>query len=153
MENVVKRPRLSTWQGIKLASTRLLDFGGRSRRSEFWPWFIFVWILEIAIFFLVKGFGEIPLFFLVLFLRLGVCIRRLHDTGHGGTIVMLMALAGIIFHCSYGITDINGHQLLDHNFLIIIGVIYNLLMIYVLIMAMKDSDKRDNRFDVSPKYY
>jgi uncharacterized membrane protein YhaH (DUF805 family) len=73
------------------------NFEGRSGRSEFW-WFVLgVWIAEIIVLLLITavfrgGFGSFLSFivWVVAFLAiLSVAIRRLHDVGQSGWLVLL----------------------------------------------------------------
>lgn len=148
------RPRLGIIEGICLAATRLLDFRGRSRRSEFWPWMISVTLLEnLLIAVLPRQIGFLPIFLLILFLRFAVTVRRLHDTGHSGTIVVVQIIAGILFHARHDITTVKGDELFDGRTMSLFLAIYAIIQAYTFVLALFDSQKDANRFDESPKYY
>lgn len=97
---------------IKTVLNRYVQFSGRARRSEYWYWVLFIFVVNIGIN-LIVGFsgGEGSSFFalilaLVLFIfSLGVLLphfavtaRRLHDTGRSGwwQLVQLIPLIGFI---------------------------------------------------------
>ena len=46
MNNVTAKPQLSFGEAIKLASGRVTDFKGRSRRSEYW-WFMLAFLIGL----------------------------------------------------------------------------------------------------------
>ena len=91
---------------------RFADFSGRARRREFWSWVLFVWIAMFALMILdsmlglggsatgyaeggsvgfnLKG-GLLTLLFAVAALipSLSVSVRRLHDVGKSGWMLLL----------------------------------------------------------------
>lgn len=81
-----------------------VNFTGRARRSEYWFFVLFEFIFLMAAMILdLLFFGEEPSTFyyltaLFFFLpQLAVSVRRLHDTGHSGTQLLLYYLAAIIW--------------------------------------------------------
>ena len=78
----------------------MTNFSGRARRSEFWYWILFIYILQVVLYLLGGLLGRndnafVSLIFsiiaLVLFLAtLAVGCRRLHDTGKSGWIQLLL---------------------------------------------------------------
>ena len=78
----------------------MTNFSGRARRSEFWYWIVFIYILQVVLYLLGGPLGRndnafVSLIFfiiaLVLFLAtLAVGCRRLHDTGKSGWIQLLL---------------------------------------------------------------
>ena len=78
----------------------ITNFEGRSSRSAFWWWMVFIWIIELVVS-LVTGGGRGSGFFallgtlimLVLWLAtLAVGCRRLHDTGKSGWLQLLLLI-------------------------------------------------------------
>ena len=77
-----------------MALRKYADFGGRSRRSEYWYFVLFVVLIEIVLMSIERmlGFGSdgrygmlSSLFALAMFIpHLAVGARRLHDTGRSG---------------------------------------------------------------------
>ena len=97
---------------IFLPLKRFADFGGRSRRREFWAWVLFVWAAMFLLMYLdavlglggsatgyaeggsvgfnMKG-GLLTLLFAAAILvpNLSVSVRRLHDVGKSGWLLLL----------------------------------------------------------------
>ena len=71
-----QRPRLGFLEAIKLASQRLTEIDGRSRRSEFWWWTLLIFLCGILI-----GIPYVGSFVALAqaFLMHAVFSRRLHD--------------------------------------------------------------------------
>lgn len=93
---------MSFIESIKSVFSQYVGFSGRARRSEYWWFALFVFIIEFVLAFLGKmnGAGDIQgmniftiltgIFCLAIFLpSLAVTIRRLHDTGKSGWWVLL----------------------------------------------------------------
>lgn len=90
---------------IKSGFNNYVGFSGRARRSEYWYWVLFVFIVTAALNILSGGdadglFGILSfLFAIAVFLPgLAMAIRRLHDTDRSGWFVLLalIPLVGII---------------------------------------------------------
>ena len=85
---------MSFADAIKTCFSKYVDFSGRARRSEFWYWALFVFLVDIVTNIVDRGVGNMALGSLVglaLFLPgLAVTIRRLHDTGRSGWWVLLV---------------------------------------------------------------
>lgn len=74
---------------VKTVYTNYVNFQGRSGRAEFWWYFLF-YIVAGTILYLINDFLYL-VFVLGSFLpTLGVTVRRLHDTGHTGWLVLLI---------------------------------------------------------------
>ncbi|MBQ8237409.1 MAG: DUF805 domain-containing protein [Oscillospiraceae bacterium] len=76
---------------IKLAFTRYAEFGGRSRRSEYWWFTLFNMIVSFVISAIIPDFAWIWSL-AVLVPGLAICIRRLHDVGKSGWFYLWMLL-------------------------------------------------------------
>lgn len=102
---------------------RAFDFSGRSRRKEYWMFFLFYFIIYIALMVLdmVLGLGFLALVFALAALipNIAVGIRRLHDTDRSGWWLLL-------------------------GFVPIVG----LVLIYFFVL---EGTKGDNRFGPDPK--
>jgi uncharacterized membrane protein YhaH (DUF805 family) len=86
-------------------------FSGRARRSEFWWFVLFVAITEIALF-VVGAAIKFPLLGALAALglvvpHLAVTVRRLHDTGKSGFMILLgiLPLVGAIILLIFYVTD------------------------------------------------
>lgn len=85
------------------------DFNGRARRTEFWMFALFNLIAYIVLALIgrVIGFSALPLLYglAVLLPSLAVAVRRLHDTGRSGWMILLgliPCIGGIVllvFYC------------------------------------------------------
>lgn len=126
------QPQVGFIEAIKLAFSQYAGFGGRSRRSEYWYFYLFNLIASIVLGFLDGLFGltigHINVGVLgglwnlvVLIPSLALVWRRLHDIGKGG---------GWFF---FGLIPIIG-------------------WIMMLVWLCTDSEPGDNRFGPSPKY-
>jgi len=87
---------LMVWQ-------RFAEFSGRSRRMEYWMFVLFYWIILLVLGLAVAGFGLIkePILgalctflcgafgLVALIPGLSCAVRRLHDTGKSGWLVLL----------------------------------------------------------------
>jgi uncharacterized membrane protein YhaH (DUF805 family) len=96
---------MNFFEAIKSVLTKYLQFSGRSARSEYWYWVLFVIIVSIALKQLdgaiFEDMEQGPLqavFGIVTFLpALGVAARRLHDVDRSGWwILIVFTIIGII---------------------------------------------------------
>jgi uncharacterized membrane protein YhaH (DUF805 family) len=90
-------------EAIKDGFDHYVKFDGRARRSTFWYWVLFGFLVGIVANIIDAALGTNPavsgLVGLALFLPgLSVAIRRLHDTGRSGWwyLIVLIPLIGII---------------------------------------------------------
>ena len=114
-------------EAIKSGFSNYANFQGRARRSGFWNWYLFAWLVNAAFWVLSSGksdnfFGMLG--FLVsaalLLPGLAYAVRRLHDTNRSGwhVLFILIPLVGWIF---------------------------------LLVWLVADSEAGDNRFGANPK--
>jgi len=95
-------PTLSFSEGVKRASSRIFEFNGRSRRSEYWWFYLLIVLIELPIAFILRinctqeAWDLLSSILQVVFWIpvLGVSVRRLHDAGRSGW-WLLLALTGI----------------------------------------------------------
>ena len=80
---MIVHEQLSFQDALSLATKRIFETNGRSRRSEFW------WAMLVAYF--ISNF--LPPFWLV---TIPISIRRLHDTGRSGWWMFFPVVATII---------------------------------------------------------
>lgn len=76
-------PSLDVISAVKLSMSRLTDFRGRSRRSEYW-WTMLVVGLVAGLLTAIWSDAESVLSLITFLLGLAVTIRRLHDIGKSG---------------------------------------------------------------------
>lgn len=94
--HVTASPMMDPVTAVKTCFKKYFDFKGRARRSEFWWFVLFVFIVSSALSYVglvVPFMGYVSLAFslAVLIPELSVLCRRLHDTNHGSWWVVLMA--------------------------------------------------------------
>ena len=87
---MIVHEQLSFQDALSLATKRIFETKGRSRRSEFW------WAMLVAYF--ISNF--LPPFWLV---TIPISIRRLHDTGRSGWWMFFPVVATIIIVSIYKI--------------------------------------------------
>ena len=110
------QPKLTFGEAIKIGLSKFFVFSGRARRSEYWWYYLFIVLIELAIAIFMAiiavsmGYDDIPdsmttVLQLVFWIPLlGISVRRLHDIGKSG-LWLLLAITGIgsivlfIFFC------------------------------------------------------
>jgi len=86
---------------IDVITDKYSDFSGRARRSEFWFFILFKWLILSAIVFMSDTNGEETLLSKIGFAFFSIClliliiptlalsVRRLHDSGNSGWLITL----------------------------------------------------------------
>ncbi len=158
-------------KALQMGFSRLTDFSGRSRRSEFWYVMLVVLLLDIV---LGMMLGAMPLVSAivqsaVMFLGLSVTVRRLQDTGKNGMWVYASYVLGIlstVFTAVSGIqekmTDMADDpnalaRLFEHESgtMMTMGLLSALFMLssfIVFIFCLMDGTPNANKYGESPKY-
>lgn len=101
---------MSFVDAVKSVFTQYVGFNGRARRSEYWYWVLFNFIVSFVLGFLGQFIGIFSVLssiysLAVLLPSLAVCVRRLHDLGKQWTwlLLALIPLVGaiilIVFYC------------------------------------------------------
>lgn len=95
---------------IKTCFSKYADFTGRARRSEFWFWWLFTFIVGLIL-------GWIPVIGWIISIaliipNLAVGARRLHDTGKSGWwwLINLIPIVGIIILIVFWVQDSNAGE-------------------------------------------
>lgn len=143
-----------------------VNFTGRARRAEYWYFVLFTLIFAIAAMILDKiVFGKPSSVFyglLALFLflpSLAVQVRRLHDTGHSGKLLLWYMIAYIIWIVLLMVTGLSflmsgGAGSPSVLFLIIAGIgglgIF-VWAIFFLVWYCLEGDKGENKYGPDPK--
>ena len=144
-----------------------VNFKGRTRRSEFWWYQLFLIVLFITFFLLnpffrflylsISNSYDVPPLIDILFIlteialllpSLGATVRRLHDVGKSGTLYGLF-ITGVIIVSFLGAF---AHDSSTAYLLRIIFFICLALGIYILVMLCRDSQPEENDWGPSPKY-
>ena len=148
--------------------TRLLDFRGRTRRAEFWPYILLlVTIYLLGWVFLFAGgmrggpFGGVMVLFLLVgllaLLAFAAAVRRVHDVGWSGWWVgayVLLTLLFITFAFYSRARALAGDQgmMLDYFPLVAaLGLFQNGLGLLLLVLCVLDGTPGPNRFGQDPK--
>ncbi|MFN3275602.1 MAG: DUF805 domain-containing protein [Paracoccus sp. (in: a-proteobacteria)] len=111
---------MNMFEAVSSCFSKYVTFSGRARRSEFWYFTLFNFIVAVILFivavilgfaqgFSAQEFGISDIYSLATFLpALAVTVRRLHDIGRSGwwVLIMLIPLIGwiilIVWHCTDG---------------------------------------------------
>ena len=156
------RPQLTFMEAINLASHRLTEIEGRSRRSEYWWWYLAIGLGSLVLGFIpfVGNFVYIAQFCLLY----AITIRRLHDCSAPELLVKMfpsmfavssicMAIFGFYSDDPYG---------LARDIILLVGDGYGfyglfaasgIVSLIVLIYSIKDSNPDiDPMHGPSPKY-
>lgn len=181
MENFKQTPSLDFPQAIQAAATKIIQFRGRSRRSEFWWTILLITVVEVFVLPIIfytpfTGILIAPLLGLLLELaRIPLTFRRLHDTGRSGIwcIIDFLLPLGFIAIAVYDISvyTIYDNSSCDHHIYdthsmftdlyLITSILFKYLVLSIVCLVYKvilivflcrDSDKFENEYGPSPKY-
>lgn len=172
MGNFKELPQLGMVEAIKLASGRLMDFKGRSRRSEFWWWMLIVLLINFTLScFIADLLVSAIISIAVMFLGLSVTARRLHDIGKSAVWVYVSYGLGIAFQLFISTSESmedyiaiassgNVDKLMtfmENNasfFLMMVlgSLIWMISCLVVFIFTLMDGKPETNKFGPSPKY-
>ena len=167
-------PSLGFVEAVKLASSRILEFKGRSRRSEFWWWMLVViianWVITaFAPNLLVSGIMSI----IIMFFGLAATARRLQDSGKSAIWVYISYALGcatqlvsgtsttvnrIMEELSTGSFNDRAIEKLvekgsgDITLLSCLSLAMGIFALIVFIMCLLDSTRGANKYGESPKY-
>ena len=167
-------PSLGFVEAVKLASSRILEFKGRSRRSEFWWWMLVViianWVITaFAPSLLVSGIMSI----IIMFFGLAATARRLQDSGKSAVWVYISYALGCVTQLYTG-TSTTVNKIMDELstgsfsnsaiekivekgsedlvLLSCLSLAMGIFAIIVIIMCLLDSTRGANKYGESPKY-
>ena len=166
MENYTELPQVGFIEANKLAFTKIVDFKGRIRRSEFW-WAI-LGLSIIALLTTWIPFAGSAIALAIALAQVSLTFRRLHDTNRsgwwiGGQIIfgtLLVVLIFIIFGAailSGDVSSINAEELAANSIgsiiALVIGYIIALIWeVVIIVFCCIDSDVEANKYGESPKY-
>lgn len=127
---------------IIAALGRLLQFGGRARRSEFW-WFttalICVTAVLVALGLFISDLAALATYGpLVMVLALPAALRRVHDTGKSIT-AMLLPL--VIAAAGFAVALVSGEAVLLGLAGAVVGIV-GLVMLALILIQRSDADNR-----------
>jgi uncharacterized membrane protein YhaH (DUF805 family) len=167
-------PQLGFVEAVKLASSRILDFKGRSRRSEFWWWILIVLVANWTLTSFVSDLLISSIIAtIVMFFGLAVTARRLQDADKSAWWVYISYALGIISNiytatspaiknlmedATNGSFDpdnvikVWGHNAGELLFLSGVSILFAIFALIVFIMCLKDSEPQTTEHGDSPKY-
>jgi uncharacterized membrane protein YhaH (DUF805 family)/gas vesicle protein len=165
MSKVIEKPQLSFTEALHEARGKLLQFNGRSRRSEFW-WCALALLIANFILNLIPFIGGLVALVLSL-LMIPLAFRRLHDSGHSGWWLGASMIIGCFYMCLLGsaiFSVVTGDasdttELLQsvissfgNPLVLITGFVNFILGIIILVFLLQDSKFGSNKYGESPKY-
>ncbi len=157
MGQIISTPTLSFSEALDVSTSKIAQFTGRSRRSEYWWTIALVCLINI---FLTPIIG-----FLADFAIIPLTFRRLHDTNRSGwwygiyvlfKFMFIICLFYDLVMMAIHANEINGYEddvifVVAIKYLIWIGAIFVYRIILLIFMCL-DSDKERNNYGESPKY-
>jgi len=117
-ETYIPQPSLGFIEAINSCFSKFITISGRARRSEYWWFSLFFFILTTPCF-LIPFIGWI-VWLIMLIPYITVWIRRLHDANHSGWHVITITLTSFIG----------------------IGIVW------WIIWALQESDQTSNKYDI-----
>lgn len=165
------RPMLTFGEAISNCFKKYATFTGRARRSEYWYFVLFVFIISVAcnlLQLISHSFVYLSyLFSLALMLpNIAVMVRRLHDVGKSGWwyfATFIAAIPLVIISLGLTVTSLASYPVhaaaTVHNQVLIMSLVVLLLAlilvaysIVLVVWCCGDSHKETNRYGPSPKY-
>ncbi len=154
MEERFAKPTLDIGEALLQACNKVIEFNGRSRRSEYWWTRFVVFIINLAatpFIGWIFSVAMIPLTF-----------RRLHDAGHSGWwwgvgfLYKWLVLAYVIFDVIYWAVTTEADDpmvvLMHLSKYVLLFIIYVIYKVIFIVMLCADSEPGANRYGESPKY-
>lgn len=142
-------PQVAFDEAISGCFKKFATFKGRARRSEYWWFQLFCFLLSIV----TCGIGYI----VVLIPNIAVTVRRLHDVGRSGWwwgICFLMSLVyGTCFYFTIYQLMAGNEVPISLTIATVVSHIANLILgITLFVFTLLDSKRGTNRYGDSPKY-
>ena len=176
---VSAKPMMDPIEAVKTCLKKFFDFTGRARRSEYWWFMLFTFIVSSAFGFL-GSFHSLFVYVgmmcsLLLFIpQLSALTRRLHDTSRSGWWVFLFGLAMLLTYgaLAYICYPFFGELMGEGDNMMLARVLTDafmespvaatvmsgssifvlLLWVITLIFSILDSSWGENKYGPSPKY-
>ncbi len=150
MANYTATPKMDFITAVKTCFNKYICFTGRARRSEYWWFWLFTFLLSMVTSW-ISDWVNYAVSLAVFLPSLAVQVRRLHDTGRSGWLLLapygLLLLGAVITGIGAGV---------EVGFLAILGSIVMFAgvcgFIWILILTIYDSNPEPNRYGASPKY-
>ena len=150
-------PTLSFTQAVKQAAGKVVQFTGRSRRSEYW------WTMLLVFGISAIAAGSMPVACLLLNLAvIPLTFRRLHDTGRSGWWWGAQVIAQWVLLIAVAVDT--GQLLLGHDpkglllglgvgmikYMVLLGALA-VYQIVLLVLLCQDSQPGENKYGPNPK--
>lgn len=166
MSKIITKPELTFTEALNEAKGRLVQFTGRSRRSEYWWCALAVFVVNLVL-------GWIPLIGGVISILTGLTMiplsfRRLHDSGHSGwwygvsmilgiviffLLMSLLVAAGLSTDSNISFESLQTILLSSSAIILIVLYLIGLILgIVILVFLLQDSKPYPNKYGASPKY-
>lgn len=154
--NTQQLPQLGIGEALKAACNKIIQFNGRSRRSEFW------WTVLVVV--IINALTQCTIVWLTQLLMIPITFRRLHDTGRSGwwwgAGIIATYVLGIIFVVDLGVGAMTGAFEVFSPAAVsillgkwaLIGIAYAVYRVVMLVFLCQDSEPFENRYGESPKY-
>lgn len=157
MEQIVSTPSLSFSEAINKATSKIFQFEGRSRRSEYWWTMMIIYLVSI----ILTPFAG----FVLSILTIPLTFRRLHDTGRSGWwwggCAILQGIFIVLIVYDLIMVYLNADNMYEYES----GIIWTFLLKYslfslligiykvvLIVFCCIDSEPYENNYGESPKY-
>lgn len=152
---ILQTPSLTFTEAISASANKIIQFKGRSRRSEFW----WTQLLVYALSFVFSPFVG----FVLDLLMIPLAFRRLHDIGRSGWwwVLGIVLKTSFFFYFFYNLIIINYEGSFDSESDLIMSLISKCLtfllvvagyQIIMIVLCCFDSYTTTNEYGDSPKY-
>ncbi len=159
-----ERPQVGFGEAISICFKKYVDFSGRARRSEYWWFMLFCFLLTLV----TCGIGGL----VVLLPAYAVQVRRLHDTNRtgwwvGANVILGAVTMGLYITAIFSLYGTALHHLSNEaamrsallssgagwlSVISILGIVGTVLSIVIFVFTLFDSDRGTNQYGPSPKY-
>lgn len=147
-DGVYVMPRFSFLQAINQGLGNLLNIKGRARRSEFW-WFLLFWFLLAGIVDAVVPGLLISLILSGLFVPIE--IRRLHDIGNNAKCLLYFYALLVTTIVIGALMRVYSFQWLGYLCILFMALTGG-VGVYLIVQFVKNSETEENEWGPSPKY-
>jgi uncharacterized membrane protein YhaH (DUF805 family) len=134
-----------------LALKKYAVFEGRASRREYWMFFLFNLIFEILAVILDtllgRGLFSTTYLFATLLPFISIGVRRFHDVGQNGVIVVIVNILSFPFEI---LRNLQGRSGVEDIILLILSIFIIVSGIYIVLVLLSPGDTEDNRFGPSP---
>ena len=168
MEKYVATPQLGFMEAVKLAWSRLFDFKGRSRRSEFW-WFMLAfyicyYIVNVIVSSILPYLPATIINMVIFAAAIGVTVRRLQDNGHSKWWVIISYVLIVALNIYIAQSDImfelmsvnpnmdNIVEELSTPTISLLSFANMILCLVIFVFCLIDGKREPNQYGESPKY-